>query len=162
MRYADFGSISSGTMQSEDLLESFASELDYQLSRQPCSFKRAPYRKLIREANQCLRRLNGEGTKAQQQEAEEYASEIVNDLIDNLTEFAPPLAYFGSHPGDGADYGFWLHEDFQRDFDGLQVEDTADIPRNYRGEVLHMNDHGNATLYVAMSRGKLKEIWAVV
>jgi histone H3/H4 len=102
MRYADFGSISSGTMRSEDLLESLASELDFQISRQPRLFRRAPYRKLIREAHQCLRRLNGEGTRAQQQEAEEYASEIVNDLMDSLTEFAPPLAYFGSHPGDGA------------------------------------------------------------
>ena len=162
MRYADFGSISSGTMRSEDLLESLASELDFQISRQPRSFRRASYRKLIREAHQCLRRLNGEGTRAQQQEAEEYASEIVNDLMDSLSEFAPPLAYFGSHPGDGADYGFWLSEDFQSYFDGLQVEDTADIPRNYRGEVLHVNDHGNATLYVAMSRGKLKEIWSLV
>ena len=162
MRYADFGSVSSGTMRSEDLLESFASELDFQLSRQPRSFKRAPYRKLIREANQCQRRLNGEGTHAQQQEAEEYASEIVCELMDSLSEFAPPLAYFGSHPGDGADYGFWLNEDFQRDFDGLQVADTGDIPRDYRGEVLHINERGNATLYAAMSRGKLKEIWAVV
>jgi hypothetical protein len=149
-------------MRNDDLLESLASELDFQLSRQPRSFRRAPYRKLIREANQCQRRLNGEGTHAQQQEAEEYASEIVNDLMDSLSEFAPPLAYFGSHPGDGADYGFWLHEDFQSCFDGLQVEDTSDIPRDYRGDVLHINERGNVTLYVAMSRGELKEIWAVV
>lgn len=162
MRYADFGSISSGTMRTEDLLQAFSEELDFQLSRQPRSFKRAPYRKLIWEANQCLRRLNGDGTHAQQQEAEEYASEIVCELMDSLGDFAPPLAYFGAHPGDGADYGFWISEDFQRDFDGLQVDDLNDIPHKYRGEVLHVNDHGNATLYVAMSRGKLKEIWSLV
>lgn len=157
MRYADFGSISSGTMREEDLLQAFSEELDYQLSRQPHSFKRAPYRALIREANKILAAI-ANGTDSR----DDGSYDLAMELYDALGEFAPPLAYFGAHPGDGADYGFWLHEDFQRDFDGLQVDDLDDIPRNYRGEVLHVNDHGNATLYIVMSRGKLREIWAVV
>jgi hypothetical protein len=35
------------------------------------------------------------------------------------------------------------------DFDGLRVSDTSEVPDDYSGEVLHVNDHGNATLYVA-------------
>lgn len=33
------------------------------------------------------------------------------------------------------------------EFDGLVVSDLAEIPLDYNGAVLHINDHGNATLY---------------
>jgi hypothetical protein len=45
----------------------------------------------------------------------------------------------------------------RRDFDGLVVADTCEIPASYSGDVLHINDHGNATLYAA-ARGRLVEI----
>lgn len=48
------------------------------------------------------------------------------------------------------------------EFDGLVVSDTSEVPADYDGEVLHINDHGNATLYVADGEGNLKEIAAVV
>jgi len=35
------------------------------------------------------------------------------------------------------------------------------VPADYCGEVLHVNDHGNATLYAA-ERGQLSEVWSVV
>lgn len=46
-------------------------------------------------------------------------------------------------------------------FDGLKVEDTSEIPADYRGEVLHINDHGNVTLYLKTAR-KLKELASCV
>jgi hypothetical protein len=82
-------------------------------------------------------------------------------LFDALDAYAPAYFYFGAHPGDGADYGFWLSESFPDDFDGLKVSDTADVPKGHTGEVLHANDHGNMTLY-AYSRGRGRELWAVV
>lgn len=35
-------------------------------------------------------------------------------------------------------------------------------PDDYRGEWLHVSDHGNATLYVRGPKGKDTEIWSVV
>ena len=37
----------------------------------------------------------------------EYASELIDELADALQAYAPAGAYFGSHEGDGADFGFW-------------------------------------------------------
>lgn len=148
MKYASFGSVSSGTMRTADLLSVFSRELDYQVNRQPKSFKRRELRKLINLAN----RLDPDC---------EEADGTVDCLFEALDQFAPPGGYFGSIEGDGADYGYWLSSDFAENFDGLKVSDTSEVPRGYRGEVLHVNDHGNMTLYAATSRG-LREIWGVV
>lgn len=39
--------------------------------------------------------------------ASEEASELVTILMDELSAIAPDGHYFGAHPGDGADFGFW-------------------------------------------------------
>ena len=42
---------------------------------------------------------------------EEELSYDIEDLFELLNELAPEGTSFGSHPGDGADFGFWTHEE---------------------------------------------------
>jgi len=34
-------------------------------------------------------------------------NERIEEAIEILQELCPPFVYFGAHPGDGADFGFW-------------------------------------------------------
>jgi len=155
MKTATFGTVSHGTLCTEDLLDAFASELEYQVQRNAeawCSDEgrqeRDKYMALIGEA----REVDPDSDEA---------SELVNEsLPDALHAFAPAYSYFGAHEGDGSDFGYWPDID-QADFDGLSVADTSEVPADYSGEVLHVNDHGNMTLYAA-DRGRLTEVWSIV
>ena len=47
--------------------------------------------------------------------SEQDAAHNIGELIDLLNEDLPEGMYFGAHPGDGADYGYWMNPD--EDFD---------------------------------------------
>jgi len=145
---AQIGSISHGTMRPEDIIPIFADEL----ARLD---KAKVYSELIKEA------MNIDWDYIDWNNYNDNIPFIVDSLSEALNSFTPPYCYFGAHPGDGSDYGFWPLEDIQEDFDGLKVSDISEVPKKYNGEVLHINDHSNVTLY-SCKKGKLKEIWSFV
>jgi hypothetical protein len=87
--------------------------------------------------------------------------DLNESMFNILGNHSLPFFYFGASEGDGADFGWWLDPSFEDEFDGLKVSDTSEVPTGYSGEVLHVNDHGNMTLYSARN-GRLHEIWAIV
>jgi hypothetical protein len=148
MATVHIGSISAGTLRTEDLLEAFASELDH-LNGQRSELTDAAYR--------WINWLDDGQPANGLQDESEYCLE---ELFDALNEYAPILCYFGSHPGDGADYGFWP------DVDALEeemryAEDTDDDNTKYLPDtnvLVQVSDHGNI-LVMDMDR---RELWSCV
>ena len=156
MKNHNIGSVSTATMREQDLLPRFAEEL---LRQKPCRrVHRSLACKVLRRVSKCI---DGRFGEADEYFASEDAGWDLEALTDALQEYAPAYFYFGSHPGDGADFGFWLSESFEEDFDGLRVSDLCEVPAGYSGEVLLVNDHGNMSLY-AYSRGRGRELWGIV
>lgn len=152
-----FGTVSHGTMRSEDLIPSFCDIIRHLHGTLPLNLY-----KQVREYNASRNQFDENGYRI---EGTFDDAELVSDLTDYLQLLAPPYFYFGSHPGDGADYGFWMYEsvaDDVKENGGIVVDDTSEVPKGFNGEVLHVSDHGNATLYYTNKRGKLRQIWGVV
>ena len=142
-----FGTISHGTMLPVDLIPVFCNALRDVRGSVP--------REIWLRAQACMRndmRMANDG------------QEVVIELSDALDANAPSYHYFGAHVGDNSDYGFWLAEDFRKQMKEekvLEVDDLSAVPEKFTGDVLHVNDHGNITFYIA-HKGRLQEIWSYV
>lgn len=153
--YYPIGEISQGTLRTEDLLPDFASELESLAKDKRTAAtaeERAAHLRLCAEVDT----------------VEDFDSENADDLLSEVFEaldcYAAPYFCFGSSEGDGASFGFFLSSDaLDFAFDGLRVADLSEVPDDYIGEVLHVNDHGNVSLYYRDDTGpELHEVWAVV
>ncbi len=150
-RYGQIGSLSHGTMLAEDLIPTFADEIERLLKCQPKSFKRKEYRRLINYAKSVMR--SGFSNS-------DYHDDVLDKLFDALSDFSPPYCYFGANEGDWSDYGFWpCLDDIER---SIRFSDLSEVPDYYRGEILLINDHGNATLLIKTSKTRIQDIWAIV
>jgi len=140
MAQFEVGSISTGTLNPEDLLPTFARELE----------RHAPDHAMVTAAY------------AIQVYDDGGASELINDIQDELQNYCPPFVTFGTLEGDGADFGFWP------DMDSLEEAlidpewtlidgELYRIPRD-EAVLVHVNDHGNVTV-MDLERNVL---WAVV
>ena len=143
------GTVSHCTLREEDLIPDFLDELIR------INNNKHTYKEVINEGKAIV--------KKGVYETEETSDYLNETLMMALDELAPPYCYFGTNEGDGADFGFWVSDPFQlsEEFEGLKVSDTSEVPEDYTGEVLHINDHGNVTLYNCR-KGTLKEVWAIV
>lgn len=79
--------ISHGTMRPEDLIPKFLEVLE----------------ELNPKVSESAKRWN-------ELAIQEAQSQFLSELFDLLDQEAPEGFYFGSHPGDGSDYGFWQME----------------------------------------------------
>lgn len=152
-RLPSVGVISEGTLREVDLLDSFAWELKH--------LAPSRYRGLLRAAGRLLAVDSDDWTP----EHQEQAGEVLQELAQALNDVCQPYMYFGAHDGDGCCYGFWPDIDGLergvREGEVLKVNDTSEVPRSYRGLVVHVNDHGNVTLYYSR-RGERRELWSCV
>jgi len=95
----EFGTLIHGTLRDEDLLQAFADELArIDIERFDEVIK--PDAHLFSEAANLT-------TEEIVEELGEDVTDVINDLMDALNEYAPYGYYFGSIEGDGSDFGFW-------------------------------------------------------
>lgn len=145
-----FGSISHGTMQEEDLIPDFVEMM--LKGKIPRSYRSRG--KLIE------RRCDDPGYFCT-----DKSSQDLEWLFDALDDQSAPYFYFGAHPGDSSDYGYWLSEEWEQSLiDGgrIKVSDTSEIPTDHVGEVAVVNDHGNVTLYARGKNHRLYKVWSIV
>lgn len=154
--YGELGSVTSGTLRNEDLLETFADLLDEitlaVIKAGEGDFgERIKSQFLLAHEARRLATLNAETTAPDLLETK--SSEAITELIDTIGEYAPPMAYFGTLEGDGADFGFWPD-----DIDRLASEGELIKLDELPSYIAVISDHGNVTLYEIEAR----EVWNVV
>ena len=66
------------------------------------------------------------------------AASILDSLFDALDSTAPDGCYFGAHPGDGSDYGFWLSEEYAEEL--ADLEEAANGCESYDEAVQSVMD----------------------
>lgn len=172
-RFAPLGPFSEGTLNPDDLVPADLAVLAECKPRLA-----ARYQREADAADAC--ECDGE------QHPEHDKLELLSELQDALDNLAPPFAYFGSHEGDGACFGFWVSWDSLAesiaDGEVLRVDNAgytiggtiggswthsetfktyAEIPAELRRSWryrLTVSDHGNAALYYRNGR----EVWSIV
>lgn len=148
LKPATVGSVSHATLRPEDLLSAFFHTLeglvfvsgDY-LSQNHA--ERDRFAGILGEAQD----LFDESGEAIPEDKWEEAAEMINETLpDALQQFAPPYCYFGAHPGDGADFGFWPSLEA---IDELPMVEDSDEAKALGEDCKAVNDHGNVTVYGA-------------
>ena len=94
-----WGTVSHGTLRTQDLLQSFSETLEQYRPGNP----------LVIEARRVLEDWGDGERDTIIRNAE--ASDLLQEIEDRLNEVASEFGgYFGSHEGDGSDFGFWQLE----------------------------------------------------
>jgi hypothetical protein len=92
-----WGTVSHGTLRTQDLLQSFSETLEQYRPGNP----------LVIEARRALEDWDSETDSIIRNAA---AADLLNEIQDRLNEVAADFGgYFGAHEGDGSDFGFWQH-----------------------------------------------------
>ena len=154
----NIGTLIHGTLRDEDLLQAFSDELARINKTRFSEVTKAGAHLFSESANLTAAQIV--------EELGEYVTDVINDLMYALNEYAPPHTYFGAIEGDGSDFGFWP------DGEPFELCDTTDTITPTRlaneaewidndcGVIVNINDHGNVT---AMKLQPDREvIWSAV
>ena len=113
-------------------------------------------------------KLRSEGVKLLNKEDDhedwQWSSEWMVDCDNLLTEHAQHcgLQHFIYGPFEhGGAVGYYVNIEGAKEDADFIVDDLSEIPAGFSGFVLCISDHGNVSAY-SYSRGKAKELWAVV
>ena len=112
-RIAEVGSVSHGTMRLEDLIPACMDVLR-ELWPEKAAALESEYAYLFAYLNDTDNYNDITGGIDIPDGLYEEASYLFNEsIMDSMNELAPDNCYFGSHPGDGSDYGFWYDEEYE-------------------------------------------------
>lgn len=156
--YPHLGSISTGTLNPDDLVPIFLDHCDMvRLTRD----ERKTVREIRKRDDQeydCHCGSLSPGRCSCQEQWQEDRAEDLAALYDILDSHAKPYTYFGSIDGDGADIGFWISMDSLNEAirEGKQVGKGEYVIDDgaYRVQI---NDRGNITLFHGG-----REVWGAV
>ena len=172
MTQFQLGSISHGTLRTQDLLPVFLETFMALGGNVPADLECGSYIEYLNWPNPETTACD-EDDKFWDSEDAMWDMEALTDGLNNL---CPPFVYFGTHPGDGADFGFWVDMDNLNE--AIQHGDRADetlmatlasdevhIHGDFCdcdsldcGLIIQVSDHGNVTV-MDMDRNV---IWSVV
>jgi hypothetical protein len=122
--FAHAGSISHGTLREVDLIPTF---MDVLRELDP-----ARAGELAEEERKAMNALDGtyekdpEFSDADLAREVEAAGEFLVEVTDALDHAAPDGYHFGTHEGDGSDFGFWLNEDDEDEEEGEDPDTYLD------------------------------------
>ena len=169
------GSISTGTLRPEDLIPAFTYTLGA-LAHNPISNLSQFKSKAMADTWQnAINIINSSNRRPIAYDHPEI-HELIDELQDALQEYCPPFVYFGTHPGDGADFGFWpdmnrLDEELYNQTGAPHLDKVpsyclpmhqdypyGEIELKDDNVIVQLSDHGNVTV-MDMERNV---IWSVV
>ena len=160
MTQFQLGSISHGTLRTQDLLPVFLETFMALGGNVPADLECGSY-------IEYLNWPNPETTACDEDDkfwASEDAMWDMEALTDGLNNLCPPFVYFGTLEGDGSDFGFWpdmdsLNEELQWERDHWPDDSIPDaLELEDYNVIVQVSDHGNVTV-MDMDRNV---IWAVV
>ena len=160
MTQFQLGSISHGTLRTQDLLPVFLETFMALGGNVPSDLECGAYIEYLNWPNPATTACD-EDDKFWDSEDAMWDMEALTDGLNNL---CPPFVYFGTLEGDGSDFGFWpdmdrLNEELQWERDHYPDDSIPDaLELEDYNVIVQVSDHGNVTV-MDMDRNV---IWAVV
>ena len=117
-RKAKLGTVSRSTFVTSELIKGFVAELE----------------RIETKKGENAARLRRQAAQLDDADHGEEGMELLVKLIDDLNAHAPAYCYFGAHPADHSDFGFWVEDEARQamERDGVRMvkslDETEELP----------------------------------